>query len=199
MRLPPPKRDAQKKRLKEWENWLRNFRSQYTTNGSRVKFSYIPNAAWLLNDLYWRLAEQYLRPVLRTEQEKKEEHLIHPYKIISASEIAIMMAEPINVKGDPEAEKKIAAGLAWFVATQIIEGWETGSTIKVTAAQITGIAGYKEHIEDSRRYPESFAAEHIQWLTMLNVTVEKPLLLNAQCWRLFYLSCLALAGKGKLK
>jgi hypothetical protein len=196
MRLPQPKNDAQRKRLKEWKAWLNNFRLQH--NGSQ-KFKYIPNAAWLLNDLYWRLAEQYLRPVLNTPQETEENHKIHPYKIISTSEITVMMTEPIEVANDEKTEKQLNALLAWFIANQIIEGWETGSPIKITTSDIAQIAGYTEHIEKNKRYPESFAAEHIQWLTMLNVTIEKPLLINAQCWRLFYISCLAVAGKGKLQ
>ncbi len=198
MKLPAPRRKAHQKRLGEWQTWLKNFKAQ-SRDSTKIRFTYIPNAAWLLNDLYWRLAEQYLRPILKTPDETQEEHTIHPYKIISASEIAVMMTEPINVKGNPDTEKKLTASLAWFVATQIIEGWDTGSPVKVTADHITAVAKYKEHIDTDKRYPESFAAEHIQWLTMLNVAVDKPLLINAQSWRLFYLACLAVASKGNLK
>lgn len=198
MRLPPPKKEEQKKRLKEWKNWLINFKAQYKGKG-RFRFHYIPNAAWLLNDLYWKLAEQYIRPVLTASINSTEDHKIHPYKIISASEITVMMAEPIEVPGNKKIEKRLNALLAWFVATQIIEGWDTGSKVKITADDISLVAGYKENIEKDSAYPESFAAEHIQWLSLLNVTIEKPLLINAQCWRMFYLTCLSVASKGKLK
>jgi hypothetical protein len=196
MVLPKPKGSAHQKRLRDWQAWLKNFQSQQLTQGKKVKF--IQDAAWLLNDLYWRIAEQYLRPVLKTPNEEEEEHHIHPYKIISASEITIMMTEPIDA-ATIEEKKRGSAMLAWFVSTQILEGWQVGSKYLITAEQINEVAGYHELIDDSTRYPESFAAEHLKWLSLLNVTIEKPLLINAQCWRLFYISCLALANKGKLK
>jgi hypothetical protein len=196
MPLPLPESPTQRKRLKEWKNWLKNFKQDQLHKGKEIH--YIPNAAWLLNDLYWRLAEQYLRPVLETPNEEEEEHRIHPYKIISASEITIMMTEPIEAESNDE-KTKYAAMLAWFVATQIMEGWNTGNNHVVKAEHINKVAGYKEFIDDSERYPESFAAEHIKWLAVLNVTIEKPLLINAQCWRMFYLTCLAIASRGKLK
>ena len=93
--LQPPKKIAQKKRLREWQDWLTNFEQYYRQTKKKIPFKYIENAAWILNDLYWRIAEQYLRPVLQTKNEDEEEHRIHFYKIISASEVTIMMVLPI--------------------------------------------------------------------------------------------------------
>lgn len=195
MKLPKPTKKAHSKRLEEWKEWLSIFQK---ANNKRT-LSLIPNAAWLLNDLYWRIADLYLRPVLSTSPESQEEHRIHPYKIISASEITIMMVLPFEISGKEEEQKKLNALFAWFVATQIIDSWETGNTIKVSAEHINIIASYKENIDSSDKYPESFAAEHIKWLTFLNVAIEKPLIINSQCWRLFYIACLSLASKGNLK
>ncbi|NNV53881.1 hypothetical protein [Limnovirga soli] len=199
MKLPTLSKKAKKRRLEEWNTWLHNFEQQNLDEKGNPKFIYIPNAAWLLNDLYWRLVEQYLRPLLATDKEDEEEHRIHPSKIIAASEITIMMTLPIQFIGDALKEKKVNATLAWFVATQIMEGWKTGWDIEVTSEQITTVAMFKEPIDKTIRYPQSFAAEHVNWLAYLNVTIEKPLLLLAQCWRLFYISCLSIAEGGNLK
>jgi hypothetical protein len=198
MIVPPNQTVAWKKRLKEWKGWLKNFQVNYqqSSSSNKVAFSYIPQAAWLLNDMYWRLAEQYLRQVLNKDDEK--EHKLHPYKIISASEIAVMMVEPITLKGDEKAERELNASLAWFVATQILEGWVTGSPVIVASEHIDKVAYCQEHIDTGTKYPTSFAIEHVKWLAELNVTIEKPLLLNAQCWRLFYIACMAVASNGKL-
>lgn len=192
MKLPLPKNEPQQRRLELWEMWLVNFRKE---QGRKIK--YIPNAAWLLNDLYWRLVEQYLRPVLENDPKIYEKHRIHQYKIISASEITVMMVEPIEV--DKIKSKQYNAALAWFIATSIIESWDTGDSTPITVESINLISRHLEHIDKVSRYPESFAAEHMKWLSQLNVAVEKPLLLNAQCWRLFYLTCLAVEKSGKLK
>lgn len=197
MRQVSPKDKNQLQRLAYWNQWLINFKDYGRSNGY-PRFTYIKNAAWLLNDLYWRLVEQYLRPVLISEKEEQEEHKIHPYKIISASEIAVMMTEPISVKNNEIEERRLNATLAWFIATSIIEGWDTKGPVKITKKHIEKVAGYKEYIDTNKRYPESFVAEHLQWLINLNVTLEKPFQLNAQTWRLFYLSCLTVASDAQL-
>lgn len=204
-----PEKQAHKKRLAVWKNWLTQFKNQHPEPSS---FKFIPHAAWLLNDMYWILAEEYIRDILIINSDEQE-HRIHQYKIISVSEISVMMVLPIEIpapKGITETEnqkseretkeKRINAGLAWFVATQIIESWKTAGT-RVTKQHIEEVALFKENIlllSSDEKYPSSFAKEHLQWLSELNVANEKPLLLNAQCWRLFYLACLAIATKGKL-
>lgn len=195
MRLPQPKKPAHRKRLREWENWLELFRQKID---KKHKYSYIPNAAWLLNSLYWQIAEQYIRPLLSPAHKNEEEHRIHQYKIISASEITVMMTEPIKMN-DPELERKYNAFLAWFVATQILENWDTGSLIKITSEHINKVSGFKEHITKKKLYPETFRHEHINWLINLNPSSDKTFFVNAQCWRLFYMCCLFISVNGKLK
>lgn len=197
MKLPLPKKLSQRKRLKEWDGWLSTFQKLNLDEKGIPKFKYIPNAAWLLNNMYWRLIEQYVRPML--EDANNDEHFIHPYKIISASEIAIMLVEPIELPSQPDKERKYNALLAWNIATQIIEGWDTGSSIKIKPEHIKKAAEFKEHITKRRFYPETFAYEHIKWLIGLNASMEKPLMINAQCWRMFYFCCLSLASGGNLK
>lgn len=198
MKLPLPTNSSHKKRLSEWESWLRNFYNDVYKTTNQLDFTYIPNAAWLLNDLYWRITEQYIRPILKKTTGKVDKQAaIHPYKIASASEITIMMTEPIQIPNNPEIEKKYNALFAWFVATEIIGGWYTGSPVKISASQINTIAGCKEHITRKKFYPETLAYEHINWLINLNTTIEKPLFLNAQFWRLFYLCCINLSEHSK--
>jgi len=196
MNLPLPPKPSHKKRLKEWDKWLENFYSAVLKKDEVKDFKYIPNASWLLNDLYWRLTEQYIRPILKKYGNKEhEERVIHPYKIASASEITVMMVEPIQITNNPDIEKKYNALFAWFVAIQIIEGWDTGNPVKIKAIHINAIANSQEHTTRTQFYPETLSIEHIKWLINLNLAIEKPFFLNAQFWRLFYLSCLTLAQK----
>lgn len=199
IKLPIPKKEAQKKRLGEWEEWLHLFAKKNSNKSGKPPFKYIPNAAWLLNDLYWTLVESYIRPLLVDGKKGDEEHLVHPYKIISASEFAIMITEPIEILGNDEGQKEYNALFAWFVATQILLTWDTGNPVKITGVHINAIANFKEHITRRKSYPERFALEHVRWLSDLNIAVERPIMLNAQCWRLFYLSCLAIASEGRMK
>jgi hypothetical protein len=199
MRLTKVEKEARAKRLKEYQGWLKKFKAYWQGKRTGISFSYIDNAPALLNDLYWRLAEDYIRPLLKNG-EGELRHPIHPYKIIAVSEIAVMMTEPISLsEKNKNLEKQVNAMLAWFIATQIIENWDTGSKVKVTASEIYTVAGFLENIKPGEKYDNSFEEEHIQWLEILNVSVEKPFLLLAQSWRLFYIACLGQASKGKLK
>ena len=111
-----------------------------------------------------------------------------------------MMVLPIiSNDNDDRNTRLFNAKLAWFIATSLIEGWDSGEQTKISSGDVKAIAHYKELIEPNKRYPESFAAEHVHWLSMLNVTIEKSLLINAQCWRLFYVACISMANKGKGK
>lgn len=182
------------KRLSEWTSWLELFQQQ-----SDQSFTYIKNAAELLNNIYWDLVNRYLKQVLAKTGED-EEGMIHVYKIIAASEIAVMMTEPIVIQNPkPEAEKWEAAKFAYFVSMQIFENWRCEeASIELEQPVIEKLAFYQEPISKTDIYPTSFAREHVEWLYHLNVTVEKPLLINAQCWRMFYIACMAVSKKGEL-
>lgn len=191
MSANPTDTDEREKRLLSWEKWLELFQASRTET-----FTYIPNAASLLNNLYWDLVDRYLKEVLKKNGGKRG--LIHVYKIIAASEIAVMMTEPI-IYPDKQEEKLLSARLAYFISCQILEGWSIeGVGTSLSATDIQKVALFQEPIDAKTDYPKSFAIEHIEWLYHLNVTVEKPLLINAQCWRMFYITCLAVAQKGQL-
>ncbi|MDP1765187.1 MAG: hypothetical protein Q8L07_15000 [Sediminibacterium sp.] len=185
--------EEREKRLREWERWLELFKQS-----EELTFNYIDNAPYLLNNLYWDLVDRYLKQVL-VQKKDKAKGLIHPYKIIATSEISVMMTEPIVYESDKKEERLLCAKLAYFISTQILEGWKVeGVTTNISPEQIEKVALFQEPISATDSYPKSFAIEHIEWLYHLNVTVEKPLLINAQCWRMFYITCLAVAQQGEL-
>jgi hypothetical protein len=183
--------EAQNKRLREWKAWLDIFKKQTPT-----KFTYIPNAALLLNYLYWTLVEDYLRPLFKPDEDGTQH--FSPYMIISAIEITVMMTEPVVYLTESQKEKRLNASLALFIAMQIMECWDFGEKTKVGPKELLEVSLYKESMGQGQKYPVSFAAQHLTWLEHLNVAVEKPILLNAQCWRLFHLASLSVASKGKL-
>ena len=182
---------AQNKRLQEWKAWLNIFKKE-----APQAFTYIPNAAILLNYLYWTLVEDYLRPFFKPGENGKQH--FSPYMIISTIEITVMMTEPVICSKEPQNEKRLNACLAWFIAMQIMESWDYGEPVKIKPDDLSKVALYKENMGEQQKYPVTFAAQHLVWLEHLNVSVEKPILLNAQCWRLFHLASLAVATKGKL-
>jgi hypothetical protein len=194
-RLPIPKKPNQRKRLKTWESWIKLFK-ETTILKEKYPFSFILNAAWLLNDFYWRIADQYIRPILSNTNESK--HLINQYKIISASEITVMMVMPVEVKNNPEIEKLANAHFALFIATEIIKNWKIGANPPISDKTIKNLCNYHEPISENEKSPMSCDAEHLVWLSELKVTIEKPIFINAQYWRLFYIACLSMENKGKL-
>ena len=197
MKLPLPEKETERKRLTEWGLWLTNFASSQSEIVPKPEFKIIENAAWILNDTYWRIVYLYLKPLLKVNEDEIE-HNIHFYKIISTSEIVIMMVRPFNTAGNEDLESSLNASFAYYVGINILSVWHTGNKTILTGSNIKKIAYCQENIEEERYYPETFAKEHIQWLANLNVTTEKPIMLNAQCWRLFYLACLAVATNGNM-
>lgn len=196
MILSPFADKAYKERFALWKKWLSEFKKEGVED-----FTYIPQAAWLLNDMYWALVRQYIRELVALPVPGQAEHRIHHYKIISASEITVMMVMPIIcTKGDKMKERHLNATLAFFIATEIITNWKTAGP-KIGQAHANKISTYQESIflkDSTKKYGMTFSREHVEWLAVLNPTIEKPILSNAQTWRMFFIACLAVAKKGKL-
>lgn len=164
----------------------------------------IPNAASLLNDYYWRLIIDFLRPLL-VYSEGEKEHNLHYYKIISASELTVMAVMPLKFKenNSREARKKLNAEFAFFVATSIILNWKINNKTTVTYSSFQKVINNKELIdyEDDgkpRFFAVDFEDEHIDWLKDLNTAAPLPILSNSQTWRLCFLATRALMNHGKL-
>lgn len=175
------------KRLEEWEDWLKAFLLLNDTN-PLPEYELIPHAAIILNDLYWRVVNEYIKPTVKLDN---NESLIHFYKIISASEITVMYVLPLKFKNNIKSEKKIKrvnAEFAFFVSLNILFNWEIEGLPKLDDKKLAKILNYKETISKNDSYPKTFTEEHITWLETLNTAAPPPILLNSQTWRMVYLA-----------
>lgn len=179
---------AEKKaaRLEDWKTWIDEF---VTTNSGIVP---IPNAAELLNDYYWKLAIYYLKPLLDYSDE--EEHNLHYYKIISASEITVMAVFALKLENstDIKERKQLNAEFACFVALSIIGNWQIDGRNIVNEEKLTATLDTRELIDrvnnEDKYYPQSLMDEHIEWLKDLNTAAALPILSNSQMWRAIFLA-----------
>ena len=191
-------------RLEEWKVWLENFPDILEDN-EKKHLELIPRAAELLNDYYWRLAKQFIRPLLQ-DQNSPEEHNIHYYKIISASELTTMAVLPWKyAEGHSHAHDQrchINARFGMFVAIAIMLNWKIDGKEVVREEELAEVMNHVEQINvlDGKAiaYPYNFRDEHIALLQYLNISGPLPVLINSQTWRLCYHACIAIRNKGKL-
>lgn len=179
-------------RLEEWRNWVEVFQKISATNPIG-EYTTIANAAELLNDYYWRLANDYLRPML-----KGHEHNLHYYKIISASELTVMAVMPFVFidENKREERKKLNAEFAFQVALSILLNWKVGGKEVTDSAHIVRIIDHREIIDNDngkeKKYALNFMDEHIDWLKYLNTAGPLPVLSNGQTWRMVVIAAKAL-------
>ena len=190
---PPLLQKKKQKRLKEWNDWVKTFKKLNKANPA-PEYSEIPHAAELLNDYYWRLALSFLKPLI-DDSSDDEEHFLHYYKIISASELTVMAVLPFSFvdkkNNTPESLREINAEFAWFIAISIMVNWKIGSKHVVEYSNLEKVILYKELIDIDKKkgevyYPWNFRDEHIAWLKSINVAVSLPILSNSQTWRMVY-------------
>lgn len=198
---------AQKKgnRLAEWIIWLKNFQDELS-DAEKASLETLPNAADLLNIYYWRLAIDFIKPLLQ-DGSGEEEHNIHYYKIISASELAVMAVLPWVYKDGhphkPEDRAELNAKFALFVAVSIMLNWRIQDKEVIDVNELNQVLFYVELIDNHdgnspKYYPDNFAEEHINWLKLLNVNGPLPILSNSQTWRMCNHACMAIRNNGNL-
>lgn len=188
-------------RLDEWEIWLKSFQ-EILSPDDQQNTTLIPRAAELLNDYYWRLAKQFIRPLLQ-DSNSPEEHNIHYYKIISASELTVMAVLPWKyVEGEPRTHDQrceLNAKFGMFVAIAIMLNWKVDGKEVVSEDELEKVMNYSEQINfvDEKRidYPYNFKDEHIALLSYLNISGPLPVLINSQVWRLCHHACIAIRNK----
>lgn len=180
-------------RLTEWQGWIDSFLSLNQDNPA-PEYSPIANAAALLNDYYWRLTLNFLKPLL-TNEEGEPAHNLHFYKIISASELTVMAVNPFKFESSVENEirKQLNAEFAWFVGISILLNWKIAGKEIIDYAPLEKIFLKRELIDissdgESHYYALNFRDEHIEWLKDINTASPLPLLSNSQTWRLFYIA-----------
>jgi len=187
------------RRLKDFEKWLDIF-------GNQVKYKDtikpISNAAELLNQFYWKIVELYIRPLLGSRAGEKEEdahHLINHFKIISIAELTVIAVLPFDVIDERSGylDEEVNAKFAWFIALSIFSGWhpDIDTNVIQKAFNYTEILSVSSDGSKVDRAEYNFKKEHIQLLTTMDTKIQLPVLSNAQTWRMFYFTTLALQNK----
>lgn len=199
--------NKKRERLKEWKKWISDFLSINNLNPTS-EFITIPHAAELLNDYYWRLAVEDLKPLLDSSDER--EHNLHYYKIISASELTAMAVLPFIykvVKKDGN-RKTLNAEFAFYVASSIMVNWKIDNNYVIDVDSLDSIFSKQELIDviidDNKKkkkkyYTLNFRDEHIRWLTDLKITASFSILSNSQTWRMVYIAANLIKSNPSLK
>lgn len=182
--------EKKENRLHEWEAWINDYLELNAANPV-AKFHAIPNAALLLNDYYWRLATDYLKPLLNTN-EHGEISNIHYYKIISASELTVMAVMPFVYDDESIDRKVLNAEFGWFVGLSIMLNWKIQGANTIDYDPLEKVFLFKEPIDvaesgDSKFFPNNFRDEHIEWLKGVNPAAPLPIISNSHVWRLLYI------------
>ena len=89
------------------------------------------------------------------------------------------------------------AKFAWFIALSIFSGWhpDINTSIIQKAFNYTEILSVSSDGLKVDRAEYNFKREHIQLLTTMDTKISLPVLSNAQTWRMFYFTTLALQNK----
>jgi len=187
------------RRLEDFEKWLTVFGSQPKYKDTVKPIS---NAAILLNQYYWKVVDLYIRPLLGSRADESEDdahHLINHFKIISISELTVMAVLPFDVmdKTSGHLDEEVNAKFAWFIALSIFSAWhpDIDPAIIKKAYSYTEILSASADGKTVERAEYNFKREHIQLLTTLDTKIQLPVLSNAQTWRMFYFTTLALQNK----
>ena len=179
------------KRLSEFQTWIQIFSDYHSQTNNPLIF--IDNAAQILNAMYWRYVEHYIHPVIANKVDKSSpESKISRFKIISATELSIIDVQPIILENG-EIDRTKNAEFAYFVATEILLVF---SETAISEKTLQYVSNFKEQIEEvDVTEILSIKEEHLKWLANLDSSLQLPILSNAQMWRIFYFSLLALEGK----
>lgn len=179
------------KRLTAFHGWVRDFST--LSQESSISIVFIDNAADILNDIYWTLLENYVRPLVNSSITTDDDNdvFIGRYKIISATELSIVHVQPIK-HDNVEAERKLNASFAYWVGLHVLRAFNPTINEKTYGF----VDNYKEEIEGiDPREIQTIQEDHVTWLELLDPQISTPIISNAQTWRLLNLALLALENK----
>jgi hypothetical protein len=159
----------------------------------------VVDADKIINEYYWDIVENNLKPLLEiiigesTEQSEKRSDF---YKILSATEFAIMSCKPffltnedgteLNYNGEQtyiNEEVKLNSNFAVHCALNLLLNWH-GYKPYVSKDIIQNIFVYKEKIPE-RADSMTIIDEHKTILEYANLTIGMTILTNATWWRMF--------------
>lgn len=178
-------------RLEAFREWTRDFAALSSENGLTITF--IDNGAEILNDIYWTLVENYVRPLVNGKMidATPTNIFIGRFKIISATELTIVYVQPIQ-HADEQTERRLNASFAYWVGLNILKTFN----VEIKESTFGFIDNYKEKIEGVQADEiQTIQEDHVTWLELLDPQLSAPIISNAQTWRLLNLALLALENK----
>lgn len=110
--------DKRAARLKDFQYWIACFSELSAQAAEPLEWD--DDAATYLNQCYWLIAEDVLRPKL--EHKNGVPPTLDHHKIMSALEICIVHAETIR-HTDPDIQRILNAQFAFFVAKTVMHAW----------------------------------------------------------------------------
>lgn len=172
--------DPKAKRQEEFKGWFDSFtilvrllQSQgklHVSHNKTGNFTFANNAIDVVNQLYWRWMDAYVRPMVGASNGDPETN-IDRYKICSLIELTIITLQPIE-SNDSDLAKDLNARLAYHCATTLISSW----------GQVDDIF---KHISPK------VAENHLTWLRSYDPeNKEPPIFSNAVTWQLIHENCL---------
>lgn len=155
------------KRRAEIDSYLKRFK-QYLLNQDLLEIEYKSDSVNLINDLYWRYADEIIRLKLDSKR-------IQHFKIIACTELVVLIISPIQHK-EPNYEKLLNSRLALFISLEILVNWHQNDVDFKEYERVFNDDDIKQIVE-----------EHMNWLYQTDPNFYNPIFANGQFWRLFYL------------
>ena len=179
-----PKED----RLEDFRFWIEGFQSAIKNKGE-FSIELIPNAAHILNDVYWDLTETYIRPLIdggtdeAAKNSEENRKFISRFKVISVIELTIISVLPFESE-DEQVERQINAKFAFFVAIAILHATCSDGVKTSVYEEVWNFIDDNDDVNYNDTL--SFKEEHERWLELINTDKDLPFFSNAQTWRMFY-------------
>ena len=167
--MKPISAAKKKKRLRDFENWLEQFK-KYIEEKASLKIRYIDNAAEFLNNIYWDLLQDAVRKKIKNHSLRNIDH----HKMIATTEMVIMAYPDDNsviIRRGARKRRQLLAMLSLFIGKVILVQWNE---------EITSITQLKDL---------NFEREHLSWLENMN-TGSYLIFSNASSWYLFEQLCI---------
>jgi hypothetical protein len=161
--------DKEEIRLELLKNSFTEFQIRYSEQNNKFEFrESVEKIVLQINEYYWEFIafikeEKYVRKKGSEEEYPK----LNRYKIISATELAIIKFQPIASNPELNAE------LAIFTVMYFYRSW--------FKEDLVGIKFNDGRLE---KIWSKFLEDRLVWLTVLNTDTQFPFFLNSQIWML---------------
>ena len=160
-------------RLEKFKTWLERF-AYFNLLAKNNPITFVnKDMPQVLNEVYWSCVRDYIHPNIT---EKKGEKRANKYKVISGTELAIILIQPIT-HSDIQIRRRLNAELAWFISLTVYQKWEETDGTAIEEKKFLEILQNDEI--------SAFKQDHLIWLERIDPEFEYPIFCNSQVWRLF--------------